>query len=471
MRTRSLLRRASPAGLPGPEAWRLSESELWLPEEVILAIVTINLNQEHELEPRLAVARLSTVCKAWDAALLPLFHPGVPGVITPAELRKLKRLALDQSDSPPRPDSAEGRRSQRRARPGFLLPERMLVAADFGPRLRTALTAGFASRVREYKRLSRDDDDDDDDDDHIVFRHLEFPSRGIAADWTDLELSLLLRADLYYKRPGLDPPRDVLAHFTNTVCCAYRILMLIKAVEARAMALGTSSPSQASSSDYVSNDDSTAEVSLAGWRSPSPAGMLSQLAWDVHWESSLSYRQMSRSLLAGSKATSLPSPADGEQDLLLHSFTLSQLKAASFPQGVSQDLVRKARHLFPLAFPKSDPLVRTLMVGDADSQSCLASRLRSFLRPAHVSDLQAALASSMHDLLGGHSVDEGEDDEFIDLVSTYNEHEHPEYGDDYEDDDDYVSDLGYHSEEYYPYHDHYYLHTHYHNGYYSDEHY
>jgi hypothetical protein len=33
------LPRATLAGLPGPEAWRLSESELWLPTEVIFQIV------------------------------------------------------------------------------------------------------------------------------------------------------------------------------------------------------------------------------------------------------------------------------------------------------------------------------------------------------------------------------------------------------------------------------------------------
>jgi hypothetical protein len=100
-------------------------------------------------------ARLSAVCRAWDAALLPLFHPGMQGVISPAELRKLKRLALEQADAPPDPNrapsEADARRSrskargsqpteagssrgQPNARPVFELPDGMLSVSG-GPTL------------------------------------------------------------------------------------------------------------------------------------------------------------------------------------------------------------------------------------------------------------------------------------------------------------------------------------------------
>jgi hypothetical protein len=52
------LERASLAGLPGLDAWRLSESELWLPADVILKVVKTNFNRAHELAHRLAVARI-----------------------------------------------------------------------------------------------------------------------------------------------------------------------------------------------------------------------------------------------------------------------------------------------------------------------------------------------------------------------------------------------------------------------------
>jgi hypothetical protein len=157
------------------EAWRLSASALWLPEEMILKIVEINLQQATQLPERLGVARLSSVCKAWDAALLPLFHPGVPGVISPAELRKIKRLALDQTNYSPlsdRPLSSQletlnahieaterfFRRSPtdgslpRRPQHGFLLPERMLPVRGMAENRctqnrHTFLTDAFVSAV------------------------------------------------------------------------------------------------------------------------------------------------------------------------------------------------------------------------------------------------------------------------------------------------------------------------------------
>jgi hypothetical protein len=251
---------------------------------------------------------------------------------------------------------------------------------------------------------------------------------------TDEQLSRFLRGDLYGR--GYHPncrhlDIDVMPHFTNTVCCAYRILMVIKAVEARAMALGESSVSHptssasasASPSDAVSKHGCTAdEVSLAEWRASSPAGMLAQLAWDVHRESNESYRQMIRSLLAGSSATSLPVPPADSRELLFRSFSLSQLEAAHFPQGISQDLVRKARQLCPFAFPKPETPSSNrpmLIFGTRHLMSCFSGRLRSFLRPYHVSDLQAALASTMHDLLG-RDRDEEQKEYDSDMEYDYN---------------------------------------------------
>jgi len=210
MRTRSSARLTTLADVPVSEAWRLSESELWLPDDVIVKIATINLERSNVLASRLAVARLSSVCKAWDAALLPLFHPGVPGVISPAELRKLKRLALDQANCPPHPHPAPAgaghSRSQEEGRPGFLLPERMLAAADFGPGLRTALTEGLWFRVREYLRVPVDHSPG-----QIVFLHLRFPFPEQLMRCTDELLDGLLRFDLYSRAgdaaaPSTDEP-------------------------------------------------------------------------------------------------------------------------------------------------------------------------------------------------------------------------------------------------------------------------
>jgi hypothetical protein len=112
-------------------------------------------------------------------------------------------------------------------------------------------------------------------------------------------------------------------------------------------------------------------------------------AWDVHHESSESYNQMSHAMLAGSDATSLPAPADAHcRDFLLLSRNREKLDKLFrlIPPRYPRDLVWKARHLFAVAFP------------ERDLESCFAARLHCFLRPAHVSDLEAALSATMVDL-------------------------------------------------------------------------
>jgi hypothetical protein len=420
MQTRFLMRRANHAGLPSSEAWRLSQLELWLHDEVIVKIVEINLVRSYnDLMTRLAVARLPSVCKAWDAALLPLFHPGVPGVISPVELRKLKWLALDQTDrADPASVGNDDSRSQRGARRGFVLPEGMLAATGPEPQVRSALTEALWSRVRDS--LVKDYEDilhgAPAVNHYVFFDHLHYLL--LPEGCTDERLSLFLRSDLYdngCSRSCKMLDNDVMPHFTNTVCLAYRILMVIKVVEARAIALSECPVSRELPLDSLRTEGRAAEVPLNGWRVPSPAGMLAQLAWDVHRESGESYCEMSRSLLAGSGAVSLSSPTTDSQDLLLRSFNLPQLEAAHFPQGVAQDLVRKARQLFPLAFPDTgSPRPYTCMVlgGERRLKSCFSSRMRHFLCPSYsVSDLQAALGSTMHDLLGDEKTEAEEDDE------------------------------------------------------------
>jgi hypothetical protein len=137
------------------------------------------------------------------------------------------------------------------------------------------------------------------------------------------------------------------AHFTNTVCLAYRILVVIKAVEARANTQNDSPVSPELLAEYLKQDDNTAEVSLTGWRAPSRTGKLAQLAWEVHHESSESYLQMSHSLFAGSKATSLQLPEGADcRDLTFVSHNLGQLQTLLCllsPRKLS-DIVWKARH-------------------------------------------------------------------------------------------------------------------------------
>lgn len=75
----------------------------------------------------------------------------------------------------------------------------------------------------------------------------------------------------------------------NTVCLAFRILSDQGSRSAR-HCTGAKKP--------WGKDGCTAEVSLPGWRTPSPAVMLAQFAWDVHRESNESHLQMSPTLLA-----------------------------------------------------------------------------------------------------------------------------------------------------------------------------
>jgi hypothetical protein len=434
------LRRLLYFGLQGHETWRLTKSELWLPSDVILKIAKISLDRAHELAHRLAVARLSTVCKVWDAALLPLFHPGVPGVISPAELRKLKRLALDppswgresvhtatvapaaaaaSTASPPCPHSdlngPSVSMSQHTAPHGSLLPERMLPAAGPAPSVRTALTEGLVLSVREAMLRFYNDiitgEASTVGEMVLFFIHL----RHVLGDaCIHRKIQHLLKVHLYTRGSRSASHIDLVALFTNTVCTAYRVLMVIKAVEARAIALGESAVnSREQSTVRPAPPLDPLSVSLAALRAPSPTGMLAQLAWDVHRESSEGYLQMSQSLLAGSGATSLPTPAAGAQDLLVRALSHQQLVTAHFPMGIAQDLLRKARQLFPLVLPGMGLPVRTPKVGQQDSQSCFASRLHCFLRPDHVSDLEAALCSAMHDLLGRSQQQEEEEEEVI----------------------------------------------------------
>jgi hypothetical protein len=222
---------------------------------VLVLIAKVNLDRSHELAPRLAVARLSSVCKAWDAALLPLFHPGVPGVISPAELRALKRLALDQTDRPPSSAQvgAGHSHSQQEGRSGFLLPQRMLAATDFKPKHRTALTEGFWSRVQDYFNVSMRGGLSKGG---LMFTHLVFYHFNGFGDFADISLDRLLRSDLYgrARQESPSPIEVVLLSFTNTVCLAYRILMVVKAVEARAIALGEAAVSGAAPADALSKD-------------------------------------------------------------------------------------------------------------------------------------------------------------------------------------------------------------------------
>jgi hypothetical protein len=154
----------------------------------------------------------------------------------------------------------------------------------------------------------------------------------------------LLLEHLYSQPRGPKSPSQLVADFTNSVCTAYRILTVIKAVEPRAIALGEAPTSKASGSDTASKDNSTAtkgearavapgdvssskafpldptskddinstvEVSLAGWRTISPAGMLAELAWDAHRESygGSSYSRMCHRLLTEPVSTlSQPPP-------------------------------------------------------------------------------------------------------------------------------------------------------------------
>lgn len=82
-----------------------------------------------------------------------------------------------------------------------------------------------------------------------------------------------------------------------------------------------------------------------------------------------------------------------------------------FPPGHPRDIVWKARHLYPLAFAETDAPVCTPLVEARASQSCFACRLHNYLRPADLSDLEAALSAPMLDLLGRESDEEGEEDE------------------------------------------------------------
>jgi hypothetical protein len=490
-----------------------------------------------------------TVSKAWDAALLPLFHPGVPGVISPAELRKLKRLALgpptwgresrgtaavapapvaasspspaaaaasttpaaSEEDAtadclrhptlpPPNPHSDKvetgDKRSQHTARSGFLLPNRMLPTADPATSIRTALTEGLLSRVKDV--IARPCDtlftgEYPIDGNMVVgFNHLDqvFSDDGrnrlflfATSDPVEVWIGRLLRMHLYTRGFHYKSASDVVPTFTNTVCMAYRVLMVIKAVEARAIALGESPASNCGPSvvealafaqsestlsspepplgslsqegctadvsnrepsagiraiearaiaqgestlsspepplgslsgegrtpdtsnrelsagiivvearaiaseesaacssgpsevitevearntalgksaatqearlNALSKEDSTAEVSLAAWRAPATAGMLAQLAWDVHRESNESYLQMSQALLAGSGATSLPTPAAGAQELLLQPMSREAAGSGTLSARRRSGPPPKSAAALPPRLPKS----------------------------------------------------------------------------------------------------------------------
>lgn len=409
------------------EKWRLSSSALWLPDEMILKIVELLLHRVESLTERLAVARLSSVCKAWDGALLPLFHPGVPGVISPTELRKLKRLALDQTNYSPLSDlphpstlessfahiQANDRRSGSRkappprapTRPGFLLPERMLLLTDYSKH-NTSLTHAFTSAV-----MSKLNEAVVNQYGLHLYRHLIC----LLTTWftPQRRLDLLLQAlyeesvDVYH-----------LLHFSRSACLAYRILMVIKAVEARAMALDEAPDvkdslprhSQDPAAHRLLGSTRAHRVPIAVWRTNSPPGMLAGLAWEVHRESSESYNRMARALVGGSRATRLPTPLG----------TGSGVSAPPSTEGAEGLWIqRKARELFPLHFlaapanvcwpcPISNPIT-----GPPPAESGFCSGFRAALgwSPAPICDVEVALVAGMSELLGRVPGDDTDDDE------------------------------------------------------------
>jgi hypothetical protein len=220
-------------------------------------------------------------------------------------------------------------------------------------------------------------------------------------------------------------------HFNRTACLAYRMLMVIKAVEARAMAMDETQTAEmkisrpaheptgpASSPHRLLGSTRAHRVPLTAWRENSPPGLLARLAWDAHRESSASYSRMSRAMLNGSPATRMPIPPDADPS-----------PTVTFGQPVPGLWIqRKARELFPLFFlatPPDKSLVPPpsnyrdpVMDPPLDSGLCTTFRAAAKRLPAPVCDIEAALVAGMPELLGrapgedeGDEEEEGEEDE------------------------------------------------------------
>jgi hypothetical protein len=451
------------------ECWRLCDSALWLPDEMIFKIGEISLQRAVVLPERLAVARLSSVCKAWDAALLPLFHPGVPGVISPAELRKLKRLALDQTNYSPLSDMLRpgmiciGPRdripSWKPPLPGFRLPERMLLL-ERGVTCHTSLTKAFVfavmtqlnEAVTQHHDLRR-------------YRHLIY----LVTNWFTPQRRLdHLIQEALYEEDGAGV--NTLRHFSRTVCLAYRMLMVVKAVEARAMALDERQAAELSNSlpchshagqptSPLGSARGNRACTLSAWRTSASPGMLANLAWEVHRESAASYTRMTRALLAGSRATRLPPPPGGiggpaSPGGIGGSASPGGIGGPASPGGIGGPtspggiggpaspggiaggafaaapppgpavprlmIQRKARQLFPLQLLAYPPVQSCSVVPFGsrlppppipDSGFRAMFRASACRFPAPVCDVEAALIADMQELLGREPNDDSEEEE------------------------------------------------------------
>lgn len=331
---------------------------------------------------RRGIGRLCSVCRAWDAALLPLLHPPVKGVISSAELRRLKRLALDQSNLSPLADHALGQgfhtEPKRPRRPGVLLPERMLYNPQFlserGTRLTEAFIFGVVQTVADCSFLQR-------------YQRLQLLcwlwSNSSDLDWLGAGSHGMHLRNALYRHELLNP--IVIGHFSRIACVAYRILLVIKAVEARAMALDEAGRRAAGLDERelealrtrLGNADA-ARVPMARslWLDNSQPGAVADFAWSVHLESRASYARASRALLSGSRALALPPRLDSTT-------------------GCPSLIVFKARALFPLLFEHDDAL--------ASGNSFFRASLET-----GVSDVEAALTFGMVELLADAGASEFE---------------------------------------------------------------
>lgn len=278
-----------------------------LPDELLRLVAVQLVRLEGRVrQPRLPAVRLCQVCRVWDGALLPLFHPPVLGVISSRELRLLKMRALDQHNLSPL-STFRGRRriikEHRLHLKGIHLPERMLWerhssgASALSTRLTEAVLSGIA---QTYGR--------------------PVPEAGTGQIHGVLLRKLLYRRFLSSGYLGLGATLsadEVMAHFNSIACSAYRVFLIIKAVEARAMALRSDElqtlPMDPSAGRHdpncpsvCSNESAQALVPYRLWLESSRPGTIADYAWGVHLESRASYARASRALLFNSQATALP---------------------------------------------------------------------------------------------------------------------------------------------------------------------
>ena len=246
--------------------------------------------------------QMGLVARQWDAVLEPLFHVAVPGVVTSAELRRIKRVALGGQGEW---CNRHGWRLFRTRR--FELPERVTQSWNHNSPGGTNFfvdtflkdlhhSSAWPACKQAMMRRAR----------------ASFYGSVTSPSWRNLILGDLFSG-------GSEPPPATVSHPRNmfgttqtpyilhVAITAYRLMMVVKAVET--LAAGKS--------------PEVAGTIPAHWRTRASPGALADAVWHAHLDSAQSYAKTCHELLGVKRKIThvrAPDRAEGMLDKLLELF-------------------------------------------------------------------------------------------------------------------------------------------------------